>query len=367
MSAGGSRYTGARFMADWIQKLKRSSRTFYVSMVVGAVVGVGLVDYATGWELSFSVFYLFIVALAAWFVGKKFAFSISVLSVAVSLGGDLVKGAPFSNRFVPWWNAFIELASLIVVVWLSTRLSTLYGELESRVKQRTAALTNEMEERERIERELLEISEREQRRIGHDLHDSLGQHLTGTALAAQVLEEKLATRAQPEAADASKIVELTEEGIVLTRKLAKGLHPLEMEAEGLMQALEELAATSSELFKVSCQFECDSPVLVKESTTATHLYRIAQESVSNAVKHGKARNILIQLEVVDDGIVLRIKDDGIGLPSPLPEKRGLGLRIMAHRANMIRANFSIGREPSGGTSVTCLLRHDNRSEKSAYD
>src|SRR5271165_1988590 len=112
-----------------------------------------------------------------------------------------------------------------------------------------------MAERERLERELLEISEREQRRIGHDLHDSLCQHLTGAALAGQVLEEKLAARRLPEAGDASKVVELVEEGISLSRKLAKGLHPIEMEAEGLMQALEELVATSTELFKVSCRFE----------------------------------------------------------------------------------------------------------------
>jgi hypothetical protein len=176
----------------------------------------------------------------------KFAFFISLLSVAVSLAGDLATGQRYSSRLVPWWNASIVLAFYTVVVWLLARLRASYGELELRVKQRTAALTDEMAERERIERELLEVSEREQRRIGHDLHESLGQHLTGTALAAQVLEEKLMTRGQPEAADASKVVELAEEGIVLSRKLAKGFHPLAMEADGLMQALEELAATSGE-------------------------------------------------------------------------------------------------------------------------
>ena len=220
-----------------------------------------------------------------------------------------------------------------------------------------------MARRERVERELLEISEREQRRIGHDLHDSLGQHLTGAALAAQVLEEKLALRSLPEAVDAGKVVEIVEEGIALSRKLAKGLHPIEMEADGLMQALEELAATSGELFKVSCRFECDSPVLIHDAATSSHLYRIAQEAVSNAVKHGKARNILIQLETLDAGIALRVKDDGGGLPDLPPKTAGMGLRIMAHRSSMIGATFQARRDDPAGTTVACVFRPKDSPKK----
>jgi signal transduction histidine kinase len=350
-------------MSGWIKRFERQARALSVITALATVIVVGLVDYAIGWELSFSVFYLLAVGLATWFVGRGFGFFISVLSVAVSLAGDQATGERYSTRFVPWWNACIVLAFYFVVVWLLARLRTLYGELEIRVKQRTAALTDEMAERERLERELLEISEREQRRIGYDLHDSLGQHLTGTALAAQVLEEKLTTRGQPEAADANKIVELAEEGIALSRKLAKGLHPLEMQADGLMEALDELAANSTALLKARCRFECDSPVLVHEGATSTHLYRIAQEAVSNAVKHGRAKNIVVQLEAVDDGIALRITDDGIGLPSPLPETRGLGMRIMAHRASIIGATFTAQRGDAGGTAIVCLLgRKDFRKD-----
>ena len=344
-----------------MKQFVRQSRTWSVLAALVTVIAVGLVDYVTGWELSFSVFYLLALGLATWFVGRRFAFFISLLSVAVSLAGDLATGGRYSSRLVPWWNASIVLVFYLVVVWLLARLRELYREMEERVRQRTATLTDEMAERERLEKELLEISEREQRRIGHDLHDSLGQHLTGTALAAQVLEEKLAMRGQPEAADANKVVELAEESIALSRKLAKGLHPIEMEAHGLMQAFEELAAISSDLFKISCRFDCDSPVLIHDAATSGHLYRVAQEAVSNAVKHGKAKNVIIQLEAVDDGIALRIRDDGIGIPNPLPEMRGMGLRIMAHRASMIGATFKVQRgtpadgQPSG-TTVVCLLR-----------
>jgi signal transduction histidine kinase len=345
----------------WLKRFERQSRAFFVAAALLVVIAVGLVDYATSREISFSVFYLVALGLATWFVGKGFGYFISILSVAVSLAGDLATGGRYSSLLVPVWNASIVLAFYLVVVWLLARLRSLYKELEARVKQRTAALTDEMAERERLERELLEISEREQRRIGHDLHDSLCQHLTGAALAGQVLEEKLAAQNRPETRDANKVVELVEEGIALSRKLAKGLHPIEMEADGLMQALGELAETSSELFKVGCRFECDSPVLIHAAATSGHLYRIAQESISNAIKHGKAKNIVIQLEALDEGIALHVRDDGLGLPELPPKNAGMGLRIMAHRAVMIGARFTARRGDSGGTVVSCMLMDDPKT------
>jgi signal transduction histidine kinase len=349
-------------MFQWLKRLDQQSRALFVAAALVIVLTVGLVDYATGRELSFSLFYLLAVALATWFVGRGFAIFISFLSVSVSVAGDLAAGPRSSSAWVLCWNASIVLAFYLIVVGLLARLRSLYKEMEARVLLRTAALTEEMAERERLERELLEISEREQRRIGHDLHDSLCQHLTGAALAGQVLEEKLTARSLPEAHDASKVVELVEEGIALSRKLAKGLHPIEMEADGLMQALEELAATSTELFKVSCRFECDSPVLIRDAAVSGHLYRITQESISNAVKHGKAKNISVCLETMDDGVSLRVVDDGIGLPDLPPKNAGMGLRIMAHRAGMIGAIFSVRRQDSGGTLVTCVLRQSNKPE-----
>ena len=319
-------------MLGFVKQLEQCSRTVFITTALLIVAVIGAVDYLTGFETSFSIFYLLAIGLAAWFVGRGFAICISILSVAVSLAGDLARGAHFSSPFVPAWNAIILIAFYLVVVWLLAILRSLYRNLAEQVRQRTSALTEEMAERERLERELLEISEREQRRIGQDLHDGLCQHLTGAMLAGQVLEEKLAARDLPEATDANKVVELVEEGINLSRKLAKGLYPVDMEADGLMLALEEYAATSSELFKVSCRFECDLPVLIHDTATAGHLFRIAQEAVGNAIKHGQAKNILIRLDASEEATELSVKDDGVGLPEPLPNNRGLGLRIMAHRS-----------------------------------
>jgi len=350
-------------MLQIVKQLENRSRAALITLALLLVVLIGAVDYLTGFETSFSIFYLLAIGLAAWFLGRGFAIFISILSVVVSLAGDLARGAHFSSSFVPTWNALILLTFYLVIVWLLTRLRVFYQQLEAQVRQRTAALTDEMAERERLECELLEISEREQHRIGQDLHDGLCQHLTGATLAGQVLEEKLEALHLPVAADASRVVEIIEEGINLSRKLAKGLYPVEIEADGLMLALEEFAITSSKLFKVSCRFECDLPVLIYDSATAGHLYRIAQEAVGNAIKHGKAKNILIRLDASEDNTVLSVKDDGTGLPDVLPKNRGMGLRIMAHRSAMIGGLFNARRDETGGTLVTCELRAKSSSEK----
>lgn len=350
-------------MLIFVKQLENRSRFTLIALAFVIIAAIGWVDYLTGHELSFSVFYLFGVALAAWFVGKEFGSLISVLSVGVWVIGDFASGAHFSNWVVPIWNAVVLLTFYLVVVWLLANLRSLYRNLEGQVRQRTLALTEEIAERERLERELLEISERVQRRIGQDIHDSLCQHLTGATLAGQVLEEKLAALNLPAAADAGKMVELVEQSIALSRKLAKGLYPVEMEADGLMLALEEYAATAGELFKVVCRFECDSPVLIHDPATAGHLYRIAQEAVGNAIKHGRARNILIRLDASEDGPRLSIKDDGLGLPAAAPKNRGMGLRIMAHRSAMIGGVFNARRDETGGTLVTCEMRAESHPGK----
>jgi signal transduction histidine kinase len=242
-----------------------------------------------------------------------------------------------------------------IVVWLLTNLRALHRDLEARVRQRTLALTREMAERQRLEEEILRVSEREQRRIGHDLHDSLCQHLTGTALAGQVLGERLAAKSLPEAADAGKVVELVEEGITLARNLARGLYPVEMEAEGLMAAFQELADNMTKGSRVRCVFVCDAPVLMHDDAAATHLYRIAQEAVRNAIQHGKPKRIGITLGERNGLITLTVEDDGAGLPETVQERGGLGIRIMAHRAAMIGGSFAIEPAPTVGTIVTCAI------------
>jgi signal transduction histidine kinase len=324
-----------------------------ISLSLAALVLIGTVDYLTGFNLSFAVFYLLDIGFAAWLLGRGFALVISALSIVISVAGDWAAGAYYSTVLIPIWNALILTVVYVMVAWLVGALRLAQAELERKVDYRTSALKREIGARERLEKEILEISEREQQRIGHDLHDGLCQHLTATAMAAQVLGQKLATTSIAESRDAGEIVRLIEEGIAMTRNIAHGIAPLDMDSEGLITALRGLAANVSRMFKVACTLESDSPPLVEDANAATQLYRIAQEAVQNALRHGKPRQIVMSLSCMRARAELTIEDDGEGLPENWQSGRGLGTRIMAHRAAMIGGVLSIEPNPTGGTFVTC--------------
>lgn len=347
-------------MSAVLQHLERAPRArsglphaLLISASLAALALIGAVDYLTGFNLSFAVFYLLDIGFAAWLIGRGFALAVSALSIIISVAGDWAAGAHYSTVLIPIWNALILTVVYFIVVWLLGALRTAQQGLERKVDQRTSALMREISERERLEKEILEISEREQRRIGHDLHDGLGQHLTATAMAGQVLGQKLAARSLTEAEDAAEIVRLIEEGIAMTRNMAHGIAPIDMESEGLLTALRGLAANISRMFKVACKLECDSAPLIEDADAATHLYRIAQEAVHNALRHGKPRQIVMSLGRVRDRAELTVEDDGTGLPENWHSGRGLGTHIMAHRARMIGGALSIEPNPTGGTFVRC--------------
>jgi signal transduction histidine kinase len=330
------------------------SRPARIAAALAILLVVGYLDYLTGYEISFSIFYLLAISFALWNVGTAFAVFIAVLSIASWLVGDSAAGVTYPNQFVPIWNASITFGFYLVVIWLLSRVKSFQGTLEARIVQRTAALAAESERRRQLEKEILIISEREQQRIGHDLHDTLCQHLTATAIAGQILGEKLSAESRPEVDDASQIVEMVEEGISIARNLARGLFPAEIEAEGLISALRELAATHDGRGGVACRFETEKPPLIDDTITAAHLYRIAQEAVRNAVRHSGARNVVIGL--ADDGVgaKLTVRDDGTGIPEPSEGRKGMGLHIMRHRAGIIGAGFQIDSD-SRGTLVSCTL------------
>jgi signal transduction histidine kinase len=319
------------------------------------VFGIGAIDYLSGNEISWSIIYVIPIALATWYVGRGLAYALSILSVVLWIIGEFATGLQVSSWLVPVWNSAIRLAFYYAIIGMLHHIRTLTNDLEGRVFARTADLRKEIVERERLERELLEVGERERRRIGYDLHDGLGQHLTGIALAVQVLRKKLQKQGVAEAEEAGKAVALIEEGVALSHKLAKGLQPVEMHAGGLMQALQDFAVTTSNMFKVACRFKCDAPILIADVATADHLYRIAQEATSNAVKHGHATSIVITLEVTEEGTLLKIADNGIGIIRPEAIDGGMGLRIMRQRAKLIGGVVEIVSLPRKGTIITCLL------------
>lgn len=210
-------------------------------------------------------------------------------------------------------------------------------------------------ERKHLEKTILEISAREQRRIGQDLHDGLGQHLTGIAFMSKVQEQKLMEKHLPEAGDATKIVTLVNQAIHKTRELARGLLPVVSDSEGLMSALERWAGEVQDLFAVNCRFQCQTPVRIHDDTVATHLYYIAQEAVNNAIKHGRAKEIDIRLTAAGDQGELIIQDDGCGIDPGVPGSGGVGLHLMNYRARMAGGTVEVQRLIAGGTMVSCLF------------
>ncbi len=338
------------------------SRPVQIVTTFGIILVVGLADYLSGYEISFSIFYLLPISFALWNLGTAFAVGVAVLSIASWLLGDWAAGVTYPNQFVPVWNASITFGFYLVVIWLLSRLKTFQQTLESRVQQRTAALAEEIEKRQQLEKEILIISEREQQRIGRELHDTLCQHLTGTAIAGQVLGEKLEAESRSEVQDAHQIVELVEQGIEIARNLARGLFPVEIEAEGLISALRELAANFDGRSGVACRFETERPALVHDSFAAAHLYRIAQEAVRNASRHSGASNIIISFNEEDGVAKLAVRDDGKGIPNLHGERKGMGLHIMRHRAGMIGAAFGVASD-ARGTTISCDLPAAARESK----
>jgi signal transduction histidine kinase len=335
----------------------RLSRKFLVVTCLTLTCLVGYVDYLTGYERSLLLFYLLPISLAVWFGSLILGLAIVFLSIGVWKLSDLAAGSPA----IGFWNAGMALLSYALFAGVLSKLRTFVFELDRRVRERTSALQREVAERQRLDREIEQVADRERRRLGQDLHDSLGQHLTGTALAAQVLKERLAARSAPEVPEAEKLVHYVEEGIDLTRNLARGFFSPELEAEGLMAALRGLAENITERFRIPCVFDGNESVRIHDSTVATQLYRIAQEAVINSVKHAGARRINIRLVVNGSEFTLAIIDDGIGFPEKLPQPEGLGLRLMRHGAALAGATFDVRRNGLNGTIATCKLKIPSES------
>ena len=210
-------------------------------------------------------------------------------------------------------------------------------------------------ERKRLEAEILKISEREQRRIAQDLHDGVGQQLAGIWCLCEVMRKNLSDRSAPDAAEAAKISELLKTALNQTRSLARVLHPIEAEPTGLMSALEAMAASVTGLFHVPCEFRCDPPVLLRDNTVATQLYRIAQEAVTNAVRHGRPSKMEICLSATPEQVTLKVADDGAGFTAAASEGQGMGMRIMNYRASKIGGSLKFQSGNRSGTCVECTL------------
>jgi len=226
-------------------------------------------------------------------------------------------------------------------------------------KRYFTGIVRDISQRKQLQQAIVDASEMERKQIGQDLHDTVSQHLAGLTMITRVLQKKIMEldpdQADQLAPDAERVAQLAATALKQVKDISHGLYPVELERNGLSTALEHLANQQDGLFHVHCRFETNIPRIELNAKTAVHLYRIAQEAISNAVKHAAPTEIVVEFKRARSGLRLTVRDDGKGMPKKLKSSTGLGLAIMRYRATMIDAEFRLISAPGRGTKVSCAL------------
>jgi PAS domain S-box-containing protein len=278
------------------------------------------------------------------------------------LGSNLVTFVAEDQReeVKQWLDQVVNGVEMATTEWdfINAAGQRLRMEISALLVERTGSgpevesVARDVTERTRLEREILETSNREQRRIGHDLHDGVCQQLAAIAYRLDMLGDQLQEKGLPESSEAERIGGLLTQAIQQTRGVARGLFPVKLAESGLESALEELAANITELLKTPCYFSCAKPSPNLDATMSLHLYYIAQEAAFNAVRHGRATQVNISITRAGERFVLEIQDNGAGFTRTPADSTGMGIRIMRYRARVIGATLNLKSQPNQGTQVT---------------
>jgi signal transduction histidine kinase len=309
---------------------------------------IGWVDWITGREVSLWAFYSIPIFLAVWYGDRKAGIAAACLSTFVWWWANKDVHAPFKTA---WGYPTATASRLAIFIFFA------HGIAAARAKQETdRARIAALERARTLEREVVSISEREQRRFGQDLHDGLCQTLAAIGCAATSLKDDLQPISPEHAEAAREIEELLNHAVVEARNLARGISPVDMDEHGLAAALDELADRVSRHTPVPVNFESHGEIGLVEPETAINLYRIAQEAVHNAVRHSRASHVEIALSQEGQRLTLSVADDGVGLPGPpVPSNGGMGMQTMTYRAQLIGAELKINGNTPAGALVSCSL------------
>jgi signal transduction histidine kinase len=326
-----------------------------IGLILGMITVVGIVDYATTAFISFRPFYFVPIALAVSWLGWRAGATAALIAVGVWIVGDYNLDSPSIRGpgFAAVWNSGIALFTFLLMVWTLQVLIALQREMENRVRERTRSLEEAVALQERLRGEMVEVGMRERNAVGRELHDGLCQHLAATAFAAQVHADRLSQTKPDEAENARALVQMTQQAITQSRRVASGLLLAGITPTTLASELNDFATEISRQGAVACRFEQNGRPCAPDSDTASQIFRIAQEAVRNALKHAKATAIRVILAGDERQMRLSVMDDGVGIPPPERRDFGMGLEIMAHRAGSIGASFSVEAMPQGGTRVLC--------------
>jgi len=340
--------SGVTVLRMTLQETLRRQPQWLVLLEATVLAGViGWIDSVTTWEWSFFVLYSLPIILVTWKSGRRLGFGFAILSTTI------------------WWLAMTKInpyhtytGFALAVFSQGFYFAVLVIAVSAVVERRDLdrARIASLEREQYLEREILRTSELEQQRIGRDLHDSLGPQLAAIGYAVSFLEGELQKRGQPEAATTGKIREMVKDSITLTRGLARGIFPVQMDSCGLATALGDLAATMSRITGMAVSFYESGNPAIADPESGMHLYRIAQEAVNNAAKHARAKNVSISLHSSGGSTRLVIADDGKGISALPANKQGIGLESMRFRARALQGEFKIDSIPGEGTVVVCEMR-----------
>lgn len=312
-------------------------------------LGVGWLDYITGYNISFFVFYAVPIMLTIRYCNRQFATLMALVCAIVWWWADVKSGHPYITDWGQLWETGVRLAFFLFIVSggsaMKARQEVLSEQLKSLSRQR------------QLEREIVHAGECERQRIGRDLHDDLCQFIAGIGCAATSLKDDLRENFSPQWETAAEIQELLRDAVIQARDIARGLAPVQVDEEGLVAALEDFAANTSRLTNIRCEVSNEHDACPISQEVSTHLFRIAQEATTNAIKHARAESIRIALGGAGDELSLTICDDGVGLPEHALRSSGMGLKTMQYRARSIGAKLTITDRESGGTLVSCVLPH----------
>jgi signal transduction histidine kinase len=334
-------------------------RSWIIAEMAVAVVVIGSLDFITSYKFRLLPFYAGPIFVMAWFFGKGPGIATALVSGWIWWCANWYNGDPDLHSWVQAWEIFRHVGSFLVVAWVGAALRMKSDSAAARIRL--------LEHTQRLEREIVNISESEQRRIGQDLHDGICQHLAALTCSAVSLRDDLQKlELDEESKTAAELATLLQDAVVQTRDLSRELVPAHVGQVGLVIALDGLAQSVSRLRGIGCTFEFRGAPANYGEQTATHLYRIAQEAINNATKHGKARNIAISLEASDDLLTLRVQDDGAGISNLGANEKGMGLAIMRYRARLTGAELAVEQPAEGGTLVLCsAIRNPHEGETDA--
>jgi len=328
------------------QRFGSQHRWLLLTELYLAIVVLGLIDYQTTWELSLFVFYALPIFAAAWYVGQRNGLLLATIGAVLWWLANSTDH-PYVSDLAYLWAA---VSRWVYFLFVSIGAGALAARTEA-LQERLAAL----ERAAQLEQDLVRASEREQRRIGQDLHDGHCQTLAAIGFAASSLQEDLEARASAEAPMAAEIARMVRHAIGDVRALARGIFPVQMNASGLAVALDELAAGVTRLRHIPVSFETHGDVVLDDPHVAMHLYRITQEALSNATTHANPNRIGIVLAEEAGELRLTVQDDGTGFPEDHRARRGMGLTTMRYRAAQIGATLDLESNEEAGTIVTCIL------------